>query len=218
MLKRILIGVVVTLAVIALLPGSVVGYFWLRDAPERAKHRKEAEELVAGLVAQKKALDTLGDVDFDTAGLTLAQLNQKLNEPTLRKSGAHDSTVVGWACADRSCAIIASFMTPFGQEIPTESAPVVVLMMKPIASATHTLSIDGVHVGSTAEDVERGCKGRGYGAALAKDKITCDDGWGVRWAELDGQVSVLIFSNDKVLGKSELHEISSSKALERDVR
>jgi len=113
-LKRILIGVVVTLAVIALLPGSVVGYFWLRDAPERAKHRKEAEELVAGLVAQKKALDTLGDVDFDTAGLTLAQLNQKLNEPTLRKSGTHDSTVVGWACADRSCAIIASFMTPFG--------------------------------------------------------------------------------------------------------
>jgi hypothetical protein len=218
MLKRILIDVVVTLAVIALLSGSVVGSFWLRDAPDRAKGRKAAADLVAGLVAQKKALDTLGDVDFDTAGLTLALLNQKLNEPTLRKSGAHDSTVVGWACADRSCAIIASFMTPFGQEIPRHSAPVAVVLMKPIVSATHTFSIDGVHLGSTAEDVERGCKGRGYGVAMAKDKITCDDGWGVRWAELDGQVRVLIFSNDKVLGKSELHEISSSRALERGVR
>ena len=218
MLKRILIDVVLTLAVIALLSGSVVGYFWLRDAPERAKRRKAAADLVAGLAAQKKALEALGDVDFDTAGLTLAQLNQKLNEPTLRKSGAHDSTVVGWACADRSCAIIASFMTPLGQEIPTDSAPVVVGMLKPMVSGTHTFSIDGVHVGGTAEDLERGCKGRGYGAALAKDKITCDDGWGVRWAELDGQVRVLIFSNDKVLGKSELHEISSSQALARNVR
>jgi hypothetical protein len=216
--KRILIDAVVTLAVIALLSGSVVEYFWLRDAPERVKRRNKAEQLVAGLAAQKKALDTLGDVDFETADLTLAQLNQKLNEPTLRKSGAHDSTVLGWACADRSCAIIASFMTPFGQEIPTDSTPVVVVMMKPIVSATHTFSIDGVHVGSTAEDVERSCKGRGYGAALAKDKITCDHGWGVRWAESDGQVSALIFSNDQVLGKSELHEISSSKALERDFR
>jgi hypothetical protein len=216
-LKRILIDVVVALAVIALLSGSVVGYFWLRDAPDRAKRRKAAADLVAGLLAQKKALDTLGDVDFDTAGLTLAQLNQKLNKPTLRKSGAHDSTVVGWACADRSCAIIASFMTPFGQEIPTDSAPVVLVMMKPIVSATHTFSIDGVHLGSTAEDVDRGCKGQGYGAALAKDKITCGDGWDVRWAELDGRVSGLIFSNDQVLGKSELHEISSSKALAREV-
>ena len=218
MLRRILIDVVVTLAAIALLSGSVAGYFWLKEAPERAKNRREAEALLARLVAQKKTLDALGDVDFDASGLTLAQLNQKLNEPTLRKPGAHESTVVGWACADSSCAIIASFMTPFGQEIPTNSAPLVVVMMKPIVSAKHTLSIDGVHIGSTAEDIERGCKGRGYGATLAKDKITCDDGWGVRWAELDGQVSVLIFSNDKVLGKSELHEISSSKTLARDVR
>jgi len=59
-LKRILIDVLVTLAAIALLSSSVAGYFWLKDAPERAQHRKEAEELIAGLVAQKKALDALG--------------------------------------------------------------------------------------------------------------------------------------------------------------
>lgn len=214
MLRRILIDALVTLAVIALLYGSVGGYFWFKEAPERAKSRKEAEELLAGLVSQKKALDTLADIDFDTASLTLAQLNEKLNQPTLRKSGANRSTTLGWICAGNSCAIMASFMMPFGEEIPANSNPVAIVMMKPFASVTHTLSIDGVHVGGTAEDIERNCKKRGYGAALARDKVACDDGWGVRWAELDGKVTALIFSNDKVLGKSGFHNLPSSKALE----
>ena len=215
MLKRILVDVVVTLAVIGLLSGSVVGYFWLRAAPERAKHRKEAKEVIAGLIAQKKVLDTLGDVNFDTTSLTFAVLTERLNQPTLRKSNASRSTTLGWICADESCVIIASFMIPFDQEIPAGSNPAVIVMMKPIVSVTHSLSIDGVRLGSSVEDVERNCKKRGYGAVLAPDKIACDDGWGVKWAPpMDGQVTTLIFSNDKVLGKSGFHNISSPKAIE----
>ena len=212
MLKRILVDVVVTLCVIALSSGFVVGYFWLNGAPERAKQRKEAEELVAGLVAQKKALEALGDVDLETASLTLAKLNQKLNAPMVRRAGSHDSTAVGWACADSSCTFIASFMTPFGQEIPKDSAPVVIVMMKPIFSITRALSIDGIRLGSSVDDIERSCKKRGYGTDLASDKITCGDGWGVRWAASNGQAHFLVFTNERLLSQIQSQTTGPSNA------
>jgi len=106
-------------------------------------------------------------------------------------------------------------MTPFGQEIPADSAPVVIVMMKPIVSVTHTLSIDGVRLGSSVADIEGNCRNRGYGAALARDKITCGDGWGVRWAESNGQANLLIFTNEKMLSQAQFQKIGPTNAVER---
>jgi hypothetical protein len=193
--------------------GSITGYLWLKDRPERVKSRHAAEAMIAGLAAQKEAINSYGDLDFNTANINLAILEEKLHQPTLRKSGTHDSTTLGWACANTSCTILASFATPYGQEIPATAVPVALAVIKPFPLVTHTLAIDGLQVGSTVEETERTCEKRGYGVPLRKNRITCDDGWSVGWADLNGSVDVLSFGNEKLLsdGKTRLNGIPSSR-------
>jgi hypothetical protein len=206
MLKKNSLQLTVILTVAIL----VIGFFWLE---KRARARKSTEALVAEFTAQKDALDSFGDVDLNTTNLNLAILEERLHQPTLRRSGAHDSTTLGWACASNSCAILASFATSFGQEIPVSSAPVALAVMKPFPLVTHSLAIDEVHAGSTIEEIEKTCEKRGYGVSLGKSRITCDEGWSVGWLEVNGRVDLLSFRNEKLFSnaKSEVNGISSSQ-------
>ncbi|MFI5059251.1 MAG: hypothetical protein ACHQLQ_13815 [Candidatus Acidiferrales bacterium] len=188
----------------------VAGYSWLE---KRVRVRKSTEALVVEFNAQRDALNSFGDVDLNTTNLNLAILEEKLHKPTFRKAGEHDSTTLGWACANKNCAILASFATPFGQEIPATASPVALAVMKPFSSITHSMAIDGVHVGSTGEEIEKICEKRGYGVSLGKSRITCDEGWSVGWVEVNGRVDVLSFGNEKLLSgdKSKVNKISSSQ-------
>jgi hypothetical protein len=216
MLKRIFIY----LASVLLVALLVIGYSWLEMRKERAKARKSAEAMIAELTAQKEAIDSLGDVDLNTADLNLAILEEKLHQPALRQSGAHSTTMLGWACADTSCAISASFGTPFGQEIPSTATPVALAVRKPFSWVTHSFAIDGLHVGSTVEEIEKTCEKRGYGMSLGMNRIACDEGWSVGWAELNGRVDVLLFANEKLLRdiKSRIVSPSQGSVHHRDAK
>jgi hypothetical protein len=189
----------------------VIGFFWLE---KRVRARKATAALVADFNAQKRDLNSFGDVDLNTSNLNLAILEERLRQPTFRKAGAQNSTTLGWACAINNCAILASFATPFGQEIPSTASPIVLAVTKPLSPVTHSLAIDGLHVGSTVEEIEKTCQQRGYGVLLGKSRITCDKGWSVAWAELNGRADLVLFRNEKLFAdsKSELNGISSSQA------
>ena len=94
MLKRIAIYCIACLSVVFL----VLGYFWLKEWPERAKASSELKAFLAEETAQKTALESLGDVSLDLSDLSLARLEQKLHSPPLRLPGAQNTTRLGWAC------------------------------------------------------------------------------------------------------------------------
>ena len=168
--------------------------------------------MIAGLAAQKEAINSYGDLDFNTANRTRPSWKRSSTNP-LSESGTPDSTTLGRACANTSCTILASFATPYGQEIPPTAVPVALAVIKPFPLLTHTLAIDGLQVGSTIEEIERTCEKRGYGVPLRKNRITCDDRWSIAWADLNGSVDVLSFGNEKLPsdGKTRLSGIPSSR-------
>lgn len=175
----------------------VLGYFWLKERPERTKARRELEAFLAEETAQKTALESLGDVNLDLSDMSLARLEQKLHSPPLRLPEAQNTTRLGWACGGQRCAIWMSFLVPFGQEIPPTVTPAALVVTDPLFADLDHVVVGGTHVGETVEEMKKFCRQRGYGLPLGKNRISWDKDWSLLW------ISLLSFANEKMIRDNE---------------
>jgi hypothetical protein len=198
MLKRIAIYCIACLSVVFL----VLGYFWLKEWPERAKASREFKAFLAEETAQKTAFESLGDVNLDLSDLSLARLEQKLHTPPLRLPGAQNTTRLGWACGGQRCAIWMSFLVPFGQEIVPTVTPAALVVTDPLFTAFNHVVVGGAYVGETVEEMKKFCKQRGYGLPVGKNRISWDKDWSLVWIDRNGKISLLVFANEKMIRDS----------------
>ena len=85
--------------------GLLYAYSWYNVRQIRAQVAKELEPFIAEEIAQKNALESLGNVELSLSDLTVAKAEEKLHQPVLRLPGAQNSTRLGWACGAQRCAI-----------------------------------------------------------------------------------------------------------------
>jgi len=171
------------------------GYFQWRAEKVRAAAEKQLEPLFK----ESDQLQELGNVDLDPRSVTLAELEEKFQQPGQKLAGAQNTTKYGWLCGGDQCAVWAAFAVPYGQEVPSTAAPVLLLMNSPFLQAPHHLAIGGIALGETGDDVKKFCETHGYGLDKGKNRIGWDKDWSAVWAERDGKVSLLVFSNEKAL-------------------
>jgi hypothetical protein len=207
-LQRIALSVLVILAAYA----GVWGYFqWKAE-----KVRAEVEKKLEPLFKESDELAKLGDVDLDPPNLTLAQLEEKFQQPAQKSAGAKNTTKFGWLCGNDQCAIWASFLVPFGQEVPATAAPVLLLVNSPFMQPPHHLAVGGIYLGETGEDIKKFCHTRGYGLEMGKNRIAWDKDWSVAWAERDDRISLIVFANEKALhGEKTGGVVPAAKSLGR---
>jgi hypothetical protein len=190
-LKRTALSLLVVLGAYA----AVWGYFQWKALKVRAELAKKLEPVFA----EGDRLQKLRDVDLNPTQLSLAGLEEKFQQPSVKLPGAKNSTKLGWVCEGQECAIWASFLVPFGQEIPPTAAPVIVLLDAPFFQYPHHLAIGGISLGETAEDMQKFCQTHGYKLEMGKNKISWDGEWSVAWAEKEGKISLILFANEKTL-------------------
>jgi hypothetical protein len=108
MLKRIAIFFAVFIAVTL----AACGYFWFKDRQLRAQLKKEREALSADMMAETNEWNALGDVNIEPPHVTLVELKQQLHQPGLIQTGGHNSSVIGWACAEavRNYGFVSSIL------------------------------------------------------------------------------------------------------------
>ena len=75
------------------------------------------------IVARMTELLALDKVDLSPSDLTLAALEERLRGPVLKRSGDFRTTRLGGVCGKERCAIWATFLVPFGQDIPSNAVP-----------------------------------------------------------------------------------------------
>jgi hypothetical protein len=201
--KRVVIGLCVVLAAALLIVGSISGYLWIKERPQREEMRRDSEAFLADLTARRNGLLALGEVNLDPSSLTLAELQQKLHQQSMKKDGSQNSTRLGWACGHESCAIWASFLVPFGQEISSNLVPAALVVMSPPFGDFHNVSFGGVQLGAKVEEMEENCRKRGYGRQNAYHQMSWNKDWNVVWGEVNGKVVSLIFLNEVILKKAE---------------
>jgi len=171
------------------------GYFqW-----KAQKVRAEAERQLEPLFKESDALEKLGTVDVDPRSVTLAELEEKFQQPGQKLGGAQNTTKYGWLCGGDQCAIWAAFAVPYGQEVAPPATPVLLLMNSPFLQAPHHLAIGGIYLGETGEDVKKFCETHGYGLEKGKNRINWDKDWSAAWAERGGKVSLIVFTNERAL-------------------
>jgi hypothetical protein len=201
MLRRIAIYCVAFLGVWFL----VAGYYWFKARQVRAESAKALEPFLAEEMAQKNALESLGTVNLNPADLSLASLQDKLHEPALRQPGARNTTRLGWACGSRRCAIWASFLASFGQEIPPTMTAAALVVHEPAFENFHHLIIGGIYPGETVAEMEESCRKRGYGLSMGKNKMSWDADWNFVWADTNGRVGFLAFTNERMMREAADH-------------
>ncbi|HWY87461.1 MAG TPA: hypothetical protein VNX28_12085 [Gemmataceae bacterium] len=177
----------------------VLGYFWLKEWPERAKASRESGAFLAEETAQKSALESLGDVNLDLSDLSLARLEQKLHAPSLKLPGARNTIRLGWACGGQRCAIWMSFLVPFGQEIAPTVTPAALVIADPLFADFDHVVVGGAYVGETVEEMKKFCRQRGYGLPVGKNRITWDKDWSLLYADTNGKIGLLSFANEKMI-------------------
>jgi hypothetical protein len=171
------------------------GYFQWKAQRVRAEVAKKLEPLFK----ESDELQKLGTVDLDPRSLTLAELEEKFQQPGLKLAGAQNTTKYGWLCGNDQCAIWAAFQVPYGQEVVPTAAPVLVLMNSPFLQAPHHLAIGGIYLGESGEEVKQFCQAHGFGLEAGKNRISWNKDWSAVWAERDDKVSLIVFTNDKAL-------------------
>jgi len=215
LLRRVVVDLGIVMAVVLLVGGSIVGYVWVKEGPQRAESRKQAEAFLRDLTAEIAGLNALGDVNLEPPNVTLADLEQKLHQPVLRVAGAQNTTKLGWACGGKECAIFASFIVPFGQEIPPTMVPAGLLMIDPAFAKVKNVGVGGIHLGETSEDVETHLRGRKIDYSRGKKQFAWDKDWNVVWVESNGKVLFLSLANEKMMGKAKASGDSKSIGPER---
>jgi len=189
-LKRTALSLLIILGAYA----GLWGYFqW-----KAQKVRAEAEKKLEALFKESDELEKLGTVDLDPRSVTLAESNERFQQPGQKLAGPQNTTKYGWLCGGDPCAIWAAFAVPYGQEVPTTAAPVLLLMNSPFMHPPRHLAIGGISLGETGEDVKKFCDTHGYQFEKGK-RIAWDKNCSAVWAERDGKVSLVIFTNEKAL-------------------
>ena len=198
MLKRLAIYCMALLIV-----GLVVaGYFWLKERQARAEGTEIAKAFLADEIAQKNGFESLGIVDIDPSGLNLQRLEEELHQPAQKKPGAQNSTRLGWVCGTARCAIWASFPVPSDQEIPPSTSVAGLTIASPLLASFPNSTFGGIHLGDTVDELERTCQKRGYGQSLGYHRVHWDQDWDLRWADTSGKVSILMFTNERMIRKA----------------
>jgi hypothetical protein len=200
MLKRIAIYFLGFLALFFL----VAGYHWLQERRLRAATRKELGAILSEQIAQKDALVALGDADLDPEHLELADLEQKLHEPRLRQPGAKNTTKLGWACGTEHCVIWASFLVPFGQEIPQTLPATGLVLNDPTLSQSRSLGVGGIYLGEPVEQMQKFCQKRGC-VSVGKNRMSWSEEWNFIWADTNGKIELLMFVNEKMIQNASAH-------------
>ena len=191
MLKRIAITLGIVLGVVLL----GFGYLWLRDLQAHRQMRKEAETLVGGLTAQADELRALGDVNIEPTNLSYAQLKRQLGEPSLKKNGRLNTTLIGWGCAEEHCAIFAAFQVPFGQEIPESTRPISITMLAPFSSTQSHLGIDNVYLGEKMDEIAARFQGKNIDRTHGRNRVALAKDWNLTWSG-DAKASLLLLSRN----------------------
>jgi hypothetical protein len=209
LLKRVLLDLAVIAAVVVLALGCLYVYVWIKVRPLRGEARAEPAASLAKMEARHKALIELGSVSLESPNLSLAELQLKLHQPTLSRAGSKNTTTLGWACAGELCTIFASFLVPFGQEIPPSTVPAALLMVDPLFKDVGELAIGGVHLGESVDEVKAYCQKNGYGQETGYHRMTWDKHWTLSWGEMNGKITVVSFGNDKLIGSVRGGAVSS---------
>lgn len=194
MVKRMLYCSIALLAIGVL----AAGYSWFSERRVRAQAAEATWAFLVEERSQENALLDLGEVDLNPSYLTLALMEQRLHGPTLSKPGDFNSTRLGWACGKARCAIWASVLVPFGQEIPPSTTPAGLILTNPSFGDLSNIKVGEVHLGGSDEKL---VKSSGM-AGLASDKpfrrTSWDQNWDVAWESLNGEVDELVFSNQNL--------------------
>ncbi len=197
--ERVVIDLCVVVAAALLILGSIVGYAWIKERPRRAESRKQTEALLADSTAQRNGLIALGEVNLDPSNLTLADLQQKLHQPAFKQPGPQNTTNFGWACGVRRCAVRASFLVPFGKEIPPDMTPVALMVTSPLLGDFHNVALGGVHLGDKVEMLREICQKRGYGRQIGYNRVSWGEEWGLMWVEVHGKIIVLVLTDENMM-------------------
>jgi hypothetical protein len=187
---------------IAILIGLVFaffGYTWFESWNFRQETLEELGPTLADEQEQKNELLALGDVDLNPSNLTLATLEQKLKSAVLKRTGDFNSTRLVWACGKERCAIWSTFLVPFGQEIPPNTAPAGLIIKSPALSDFPNIRIREIRLGESDQKLVELWKGVGAGPRKVFRRISWDKDWSAAWAGLDGKVFELVFANDTLL-------------------
>lgn len=116
MIKRIFIY----LGSVLILAGVFFAYQWFRLRQVRIAAQREVDKYVA----QHKTLESFGDLELDTATLTFAKLEERLQNPSMRLASPGNISRLGWACKEQDCLIWAWFAVPVGGVIAANEVPV----------------------------------------------------------------------------------------------
>ncbi len=195
MRKRVVIYVLCFFVAMVVL----LAYFWLEERQIRAETARDLKAFFADELAQKNALESLGDIDLNPSDLSLGKLEEKLHQPSRRKPGSQTTTRLGWACGQEQCSIWASFPVPYGQEISPDLVPAALVVMSPSFGDFHNVSFGGVRLGAKVEELKESCRKRGYGRQIGSNRISWNKDWNVVWGEVHGKVFLLTFYNEKLM-------------------
>jgi hypothetical protein len=175
--------------------GVLYAYGWRQHQQAVEKARK----LLADITAKYEALDSLGDIDLDPSGLTLAKLEERFHQPDRTLPGAKNTTRVGWACAGKECAIWVSFLAPPDRKLDPEAVPVALGILDPRQIRPHRIAVGGIYLGEPIEDAKQFCKKRGYGDELGLNQVTWDKHWKAICAGTRAKVDFLVFANQDLM-------------------
>jgi len=189
-LKRTALSLLIILGAYA----GLWGYFQWKAQKVRAKAEKKLEPLFK----ESDELEKLGTVDLDPRNVTLAELDERFQQPEQKLAGPQNTTKYGWLCGGDQCAIWAAFAVPYGQEVPGTAAPVLLLINSPFMHPPQHLAIGGISLGETGADIKKFCQTHGWQLETG-NRISWDKSWSAVWAERDGRVSLVIFTNENAL-------------------
>jgi len=203
MIKRIFI----CLGSVLILTGVFFAYQWFRLRQVRIAAQRE----VAEYVAQHKTLGSFGDLELDTATLTFAKLEERLQNPSMRLASPGNISRLGWACKEQDCLIWVWFAVPVGGVIASNEVPVALMISDPWGSlfgSNQHVSVSGAYLGEPEEQFREFSKKRGYGLEKSTNHITWDENWSLIWTSAQGKINSLYFLNDPLLQKAALGEKS----------
>lgn len=181
------------------IPLAFLGVLYAYGWRQHQQAVEQARELLADLAGKYAALDSLGDIDLDPSGLTLAKLEERFHQPARTLRGTENTTTVGWACAGKECAIWVSFLVPPDRKLDPEAVPAALGILDSRQIRPHRLAIGGIYLGQPKEDAKQSCKKRGYGVELGQNQVTWDKHWKAIFAGAGSKVDFLVFANQDLM-------------------
>jgi len=173
-----------------------LGYNGVENLRWKTELQRDFGPRRADELAQRNALWSLGDIDLNPSDLTLAVLQQKLHEPGLKQSGDFNSTRLGWACVKERCAILATFMVRFGQEIPATMTPAGLVISSPSFGDFHNVEVGGVYLGESDEKLANLDQSHESKSSRRFPRVRWDRNWDAAWAGVNSKAFILVFSNE----------------------